>query len=76
MRGTAKIMSGHVHGIVLDTGADAGFAQHLDVEVGTLADTLCFNQFVFTLEIFYLLNHLIFDVLQGFFQFLFRYNIV
>ena len=76
MRGTAEIMPCHVHGIILNAGADTGLAQHLNIKVGTFADSLCFNQLVLTLEIFHLLNHLIFDVLQGFFQFFFRYNIV
>ena len=45
------LQAGHMPGIVLDPGTDPRLAQHFYIEIGAFFDPLCFQQFVFLLEI-------------------------
>ena len=47
------LQSGKMTGIVLNTGAKAGFFHHFNIKVGTLGDTLGFQKLVFAFKVVY-----------------------
>ena len=62
--------------IVFDSGAKAGFAHHLHVEVRALGNTLRFNQLVFLLKELDALCQLLFNVTAGEVDFILCHHIV
>ena len=61
----ARLHEIQVAGIVFNAGAEAGLAHHLDVKIGAFGNALGLQKHVLSLEIFYALPQLLFDVVAG-----------
>ena len=72
----ARCKPGKVSRVVLDSGTEAGFFHHFYIEVGTLGDTLRFNQLILALEIGNLFFHFFQDRIGCFLDFFLWNNVM
>ena len=63
-------------GIILNPGTESGLFEHLNVKICPFRNSLCFNQFIFSLEIAYTLIQLFLYMFRSLQNFIHRHNIM
>ena len=61
--------------VVFYAGADTGLSNHFHIKVGSLGDSLCFQEFIFFFKILYSLVQFRKDILAGDTEFIHRNDI-
>ena len=76
IRRLSRLKPGKVSGIILNTGTKTCFLHHFYIEIRSLGNSLCLDQFIFTFKIGNLFLHFFQDRIRCLLDFFLRHNIM